>query len=327
VNHSIDSIAGRRVVVEVPATIANLGAGYDCLGLAVDLALHVSILARRDPARSVELDVRGEGAGELPADASNRLIQALGAGLLDAGFEDLNGLGWTVEMINTIPLARGLGSSAAATVAGALAARALLDLPDAGDAADAADAVLRVASKIEGHPDNVSPAVLGGFTATFATEADVRAFRFDAPDSLRVVLFVPELRLATSDMREVLPIEVPRVDAVANLSRVAAGVAGIASGDWTVLDFLTEDRLHEPYRAAVYPQLPALVAAARSAGAIGACLAGAGSSIAAFALDADAEQLDAIGDALVRGAADADLPGWIRILAPSNAGARVVSVT
>ena len=322
-SRSIDSITGRRVVVEVPATIANLGAGYDCLGLAVDLALHVSILARSDAARSVELDVRGEGAGELPADASNRLIQALGAGLLDAGFEDLDGLGWTVEMINAIPLARGLGSSAAATVAGVLAARALLDLPDA---ADAAHAVIRIASKIEGHPDNVSPAVLGGFTATFAAEADVQAFRFDAPASLRVVLFVPELRLATTAMREVLPTEVPRVDAVANLARVAAGVAGIASGDWSVLGFLTEDRLHEPYRAAVYPQLPALVAAARSAGAIGASLAGAGSSIAAFAIGADAEQLDAIGDAMVRVAADGDLPGWVRILAPSNAGARVVSV-
>jgi homoserine kinase len=324
VSASIDSIAGRRVVVEVPATIANLGAGYDCLGLAVDLALHVSILARRDGARSVELEVRGEGAGELPADGSNRLVQALGAGLLGAGFEDLDGLGWTVEMINTIPLARGLGSSAAATVAGVVAARALLELPDAGGVADA---VIRIASKIEGHPDNVSPAVLGGLTATFATEADVRAFRFDAPDSLRVVLFVPELRLATSEMREVLPNEVPRADAVANLARVAAGVAGIASGDWSVLDFLTEDRLHEPYRAAVYPQLPALVAAARSAGAIGACLAGAGSSIAAFSIGADAEQLDAIGDAMVQMAAEADLPGWVRILAPSNAGARVISVT
>jgi homoserine kinase len=321
VSRSVDSITGRQVIVEVPATIANLGAGYDCLGLAIDLALHVSILARRDDARSVELDVRGEGAGELPADGSNRLIQALGAGLLDAGFEDLDGLGWTIEMINTIPLARGLGSSAAATVAGVIAARALLDLPDAGDA------VIRIASKIEGHPDNVSPAVLGGFTATFATEADVRAFRFDAPDSLRVVLFVPELRLATSEMRHVLPTGVPRVDAVANLARVAAGVAGIASGDWGVLDFLTEDRLHEPYRAAVYPQLPALIAAARSAGAIGACLAGAGSSIAAFAIGAEADELDAIGDAMVRVAADADLPGWVRILTPSNAGARVASAT
>jgi len=267
VSRSIDSIAGRHVVVEVPATIANLGAGY-----------------------------------------------------VDDGFEDLDRLGWTVEMINTIPLARGLGSSAAATVAGVLAARALLDLPDS------ADAVLRIASKIEGHPDNVSPAVLGGFTATFATEADVRAFRFDAPDSLRVVLFVPELRLATTEMREVLPTDVPRVDAVANLARVATGVAGIASGDWSVLDFLTEDRLHEPYRAAVYPQLPALVAAARSAGALGACLAGAGSSIAAFAIGGDPERLDAIGDAMVRVASDADLPGSVRILAPSNAGARVISV-
>jgi homoserine kinase len=315
------SLVGRRVVVEVPATIANLGAGYDCLGLAVDLALHVSIEARIDPSRSVELGVRGEGAGELPADGSNRLIQALGAGLLDAGLEDLDGLGWTVEMINTIPLARGLGSSAAATVAGVLAARALLDLPQS------ADAVVRVAAKIEGHPDNVSPATLGGFTATFASETDARAFRFDAPDSLRVVLFVPVLRLATASMREVLPTDVPRADAVANLARVAAGVAGIASGDWTVLRFLTEDRLHEPYRAAAYPQLPALVAAARSAGAIGACLAGAGSSIAAFAIGADAEQLDAIGDAMVRVATAADLPGWVRILAPSNVGARVISVT
>jgi homoserine kinase len=321
VSRSIDSIAGRRVVVEVPATIANLGAGYDCLGLAVDLALHVSIEARTDAVRAVELEVRGEGAGELPADGSNRLIQALGAGLLDDGFEDLDRLGWTVEMINTIPLARGLGSSAAATVAGVLAARALLDLPDS------ADAVLRVATSIEGHPDNVSPAVLGGFTATFAAEADVRAFRFDAPGSLRVVLFVPELRLATMAMREILPTEVPRSDAVANLARVAAGVAGIATGDWSVLGFLTEDRLHEPYRAAIYPQLPALVAGARSAGALGACLAGAGSSIAAFAIDADAERLDAIGDAMVRVAADAELPGWVRILAPSNAGARVISVT
>jgi homoserine kinase len=314
------SIAGRRVVVEVPATIANLGAGYDCLGLAVDLALHVSIEARSDPGRSVELDVRGEGAGELAADGSNRLIQALGAGLLDEGFGDLDGLGWNVELINTIPLARGLGSSAAATVAGVLAARAFLDLPAA------AEAVLRVASKIEGHADNVGPALLGGFVATFANEADVRAFRFDAPRSLRVVLFVPERRLATAAMREVLPTEVPRADAVANLARVAAGVAGIATGDWSVLGFLTEDRLHEPYRAAVYPQLPALVAAARSAGALGACLAGAGSGIAAFAIGADQLALDRIGDAMASVAAGSDLPGWVRVLAPANAGARVTSV-
>ncbi len=315
------SLVGRRVVVEVPATIANLGAGYDCLGLAIDLTLHVSIEATRDTAHSVELDVRGEGAGEVPADASNRLIQALGAGLLDAGFEDLEGLGWKVEMINTIPLARGLGSSASATVAGVLAARAMLDLPASSEA------VLRVASKIEGHPDNVSPALLGGFTATFASEEALRAFRFDAPGALRIVLFVPELRLATAAMREVLPIEVPRADAVANLARVAAGVAGIASGDWSVLGFLTEDRLHEPYRAVAYPHLPALIAAARSAGAIGACLAGAGSSIAAFAVGADAAELDRIGDAMVRVADDADLPGWVRILAASNAGARVIAGT
>ena len=317
---SIGSITGRRVVVEVPASIANLGAGYDCLGLAVDLALHVSIEAKRDPARSVELDVRGDGGGELPADGSNRLIQALGAGLADAGFEDIDGLGWAVEMINTIPLARGLGSSAAATVAGVLAARALLDLPLS------TEAMLRVASTIEGHADNVAPALLGGFVAALADDAGVHAFRFDAPEALRVVVFIPERRLVTATMREVLPVEVPRVDAVANLARVAVGVAGIASGDWNVLRFLTEDRLHEPYRAAVYPELPQLIVAARDAGAIGACLAGAGSSVAAFTVGASVADLERIGDAMARVADDAGLPGWVRVLGASNGGARVTSV-
>jgi homoserine kinase len=314
------SLARRRVVVEVPATIANLGAGFDCLGLAVDLALHVSIEALADGQGRVILDVRGEGAGELPSDRSNRLIEALEAGLADGGFDGPEATSWRVEMINTIPLARGLGSSAAATVAGVLAGRALLDLPPT------IDAILRTASRIEGHPDNVAPALLGGLVAAFADSARVEAFRFDAPDDLRVVLFVPERRLATSAMRAVLPELVPRADAVANLARVAAAVAGIASGRWDVLSFLTQDRLHEPYRAAEYPELPLLIAAARSAGATGACLAGAGSSVAAFAIGTPSADLERIGDAMVQVALDAELPGSVEILGAANGGAKVIEV-
>lgn len=317
------SIVGRRIVVQVPATIANLGAGYDCLGLAVDLALHVSIEAR-SPGQGgqgigpVDLEVRGEGAGELPADRSNRLIVALEAGLADGGWDGGEPIAWRVEMINTIPLGRGLGSSAAATVAGIVAARVFLGLPVASEA------VLPIAAQLEGHPDNAAPALLGGLVATFVDGDRVEAFRFDAPEALRVVLFVPERRLATAAMRDVLPDLVPRADAVANLARVATGVAGIASGRWDVLRFLTEDRLHEPYRAAAYPELPSLVAAARAAGAVGACLAGAGSSVTAFAIDASSAALDAIGDAMVQVAAKTDLRGQVRVLPAINAGAQVI---
>lgn len=319
------ALGPRRVVVQVPATIANLGAGYDCLGLAVDLALHVSIEARRpddagERGAGVALDVRGEGAGELPADRANRLIVALEAGLAEGGWSGAQTIAWRVEMINTIPLGRGLGSSAAATVAGIMAARALLGLPVTPDA------VLPLASRLEGHPDNAAPALLGGLVAAFEDHDQVAAFRFDAPEALRVVLFVPERRLATAAMRDVLPELVPRVDAVANLARVAAGVAGIASGRWDVLRFLTDDRLHEPYRAAAYPELPNLVAAARGAGAVGACLAGAGSSVAAFTIGASETGLAEIGDAMVRVAAETDLRGWVQVLPAANAGARVIEV-
>jgi homoserine kinase len=313
-------LAGRRVVVEVPATIANLGAGFDCLGLAIDLALHVSIeAAAEDPA--MRLDLRGEDAGEVTADRANPFVAALDAGFMDGGRGDLAGLDWSIEMINTIPLARGLGSSAAAAVAGALAARALLGVPASNED------VMGIATRLEGHVDNVAPAVLGGFVAAFAGDDGIASYRFDTPESLHVVLFVPERRLATAAMRDVLPTTVPRADALANLARVAAGVAGIASGDWDVLRFLTADRLHEPYRAASYPEMPALIEAARSAGAVGACLAGAGSSVAAFALGATPAELEHIGDSMATAAAEAGLPGRIRVVGATNGGGRVTSVT
>jgi hypothetical protein len=186
------------------------------------------------------------------------------------------GASWLIEMVNRIPLSRGLGSSAAATVGGLLAANALL-----GDALSTAD-LLRLATAIEGHPDNAAAALLGGFVASAALGDTVEAIRFDVPRGIRAVIFIPDLRLSTAEMRKVLPSRVPRADAVANLGRVALGVAGMATGRRDSLRILTEDRLHEPYRASAYPQLPRLVDDARKAGAIGACLSGSGSSIVAF---------------------------------------------
>jgi homoserine kinase len=147
------------------------------------------------------------------------------------------------------------------------------------------------------------------------------AIRFNVPRDLKVVLFIPELRLSTADMREVLPKKVPLEDAVTNLGRLAIGVAGIASGSYEHLGALTQDRIHEPYRAAVYPQFPALIEAAREAGALGACLSGAGSTVIAFS-DALAT-LSRIEGAFSAVAADLDLPGRVAIAAPRNAGAHV----
>lgn len=313
---------GRRVVVEVPATAANLGAGYDCVGLALGILNRIDVEAVARPDAGIELDVVGEGSGELPADRSNRVVRALDAALALAIDGEPRLLGWRIRMANRIPLRRGLGSSAAATIAGVVAADALTGGPlSRGE-------MLAVATRIEGHPDNAAPALLGGFTVSGTVPgrpgepATIEAIRFDVPRDLRAVLFVPELQLATSAMRAALPDAVPRIDAVHNLAAVALGVAGIATGRYELLRALTVDLLHEPYRASAYPQLPGLVAAAREAGAIGACMSGAGSAIIAFA-DTTAG-IAGIERAFLRFAETEGFPGRVVVAAPENAGARIV---
>ena len=316
VMHWLAELDGRRIVVEVPASTANLGAGYDCLGLALDLQNRIEVEVRGWSRGAIELTVVGEGQGELPEDRENRFVAGLEAALVEARGPLPEGVGWRVEMQNAIPLSRGLGSSAAATVAGVVAGNAL-----AGEPLTSAD-LLRLATAVEGHPDNAAAALLGGFTVAADLGGSVEALRFDAPRDLRAVLFIPERRLSTTDMRKALPAKVPLADAVANLGRVAIGVAGIATGRTDLLRELTVDRLHEPYRASVFPELTRLVTAARDAGALGACLSGAGSTIAAFA-----DQVSTIAriEAAYRAAAgDLDLPGRVVVVTPRNVGARVV---
>jgi homoserine kinase len=308
---------GRRVAVEVPATTANLGAGYDCLAMALELTNRIGLEVRSWGRGAIELAVEGEGAGDLPADSRNRFVQGVEAAIKEARGSLPDGASWRIEMVNRIPLARGLGSSAAATVGGLLAANALL-----GDALSTAD-LLRLATAIEGHPDNSAAVLLGGFVVSAAIGDSVEAIRFDVPRGIRAVIFIPDLRLSTAEMRKVLPAKVPREDAVANLGRVALGVAGMATGRRDILRILTEDRLHEPYRAAVYPQLPRMVADARAAGALGACLSGAGSSIVAFTDKVSG--VARIESAYRAAAADTDLPGRVEVVAPRNAPAKVIA--
>jgi len=315
--HWLAELDGSSISVEVPASSANLGAGYDCLGVALAMVNRVDVEVRVWSRGLIELSVEGAGRDELREDRENRFVRGLESTLRHARGELPEGLGWRIAMDNEIPLSRGLGSSAAATVAGVLAGNRL-----AGEPLSIAE-LLRLATEIEGHPDNASAALLGGFVVSAARPDGVDAIRFDAPRDLHIVLFIPELRLGTEAMRAALPATVPLADAVSNLGAVAVGVAGIATGHYDLLRRLTVDRLHEPYRAAIYPQLPRLVQAAREAGALGACLSGAGSTILAFADSVEA--IDGIGSAFSEAASAVDLPGRVAVVEPRNTGARVIA--
>ena len=312
------ALAGRRLTVDVPASSANLGAGYDCLGLALDLTNTVTVEAV-DGDGSIELAVTGEGEGALEAGRSNRLVAGLEAALeVELGPRPAS-IGWRIEMDNRIPLSRGLGSSAAATVGGVVLGDALACAVGARPVPPLH--LLQLATTIESHPDNAAAVLLGGFVVSAQLADRVEAIRFDAPDGLQCVLYIPDRHLATEEMRRVLPAEVPLRHAVENLGRVAIGVAGIAAGRFDLLADLTVDRLHEPYRSVPYPELPRLTLAAREAGALGAFLSGAGSTICAFVAPGDdPSQVEAA----LRAEADAcGLAGRLSIVAPRNRGPEI----
>jgi homoserine kinase len=315
----LPSLDGSTIVVEVPASSANLGAGYDCLGVALALTNRIEVEIRVRGHGRIDLTVDGEGRDELAGDRDNRFVRGLEAALRMGLGELPDEIGWRIGMRNQIPLSRGLGSSAAATVGGVLAGNAL-----AGEPLSMAD-MLNLASAIEEHPDNAAAILLGGFVVAASSADGVEAIRFDVARELRAVLFIPDLRLSTREMRAALPASVPLADAVANLGAVALGVAGLATGHFEHLGRLTVDRLHEPYRAIAYPQLPVMVAAAREAGALGACLSGAGSTIIAFT-DSPAG-VEALEGALSASAAAASLAGRVRTVDLRNAGAQVVART
>jgi homoserine kinase len=317
VAHWLAELDGRRVSVEVPGSSANLGAGFDCLGVALAITNQIEVEVRGWSRGRIELTVEGEGRDELTDDRDNRFVRGLEAAMGAARGELPEGVGWRIDMRNAIPIARGLGSSAAATVAGVVAANALLGGPlDTGTQ-------LRIAAGIEGHPDNAAAALLGGFVASAQTADGVEALRIDVPRDLRAVLFIPERRLPTEAMRKALPATVPYDDAVANLGAVALGVAGLAAGRSDILGRLTVDRLHEQYRASVYPEFPRMITAAREAGALGACLSGAGSTIIAFA--DSMSRISRVEAAFGAIAADTDLEGRVLVVEPRNGGAKVLT--
>jgi homoserine kinase len=257
--------------VRTPATSANLGPGFDALGLA--LTLYDDLTARVTEG-GYRVGVTGEGAGELPTDQEHLVVRAMLATFDELG-ERPPGL--AVECVNRIPQARGLGSSSAAIVGGVQLARALVKdgfrlLDDAG--------ALRVAARLEGHPDNVAPCLLGGFTIAWTQGDGARAVRLETAEGVRPTLFVPAERGYTATARRALPAGVPHADAAFNAGRSALLVHALTS-DGALLFPATEDRLHQGYRSEAMPGTASLVAGLRSVG-VAAVVSGAGPSVLAL---------------------------------------------
>jgi len=304
----------KSFTVLVPCSTSNLGAGFDAIGIALSGPdLMVRVVPGGDSLRILRLS--GEGADRLPGDSTNRVIDAAHRAARDTGL-DPSSLRAELSIHSSIPLKRGLGSSAAAALAGALLADALLD------GRIGADRVLRTAVEMEGHSDNVVPALRGGAQVSVRdARGQIQSCPIEIRAPLRAALFIPDQELATSAARAVLPKQVPLADAVHNLGRAALLVAALADGRVDLLGEAMEDRLHQPARATLLPWLPSLLAAARSAGASGAALSGAGTSICALCTTDTARD---VARAMMNAAAQLGVIGRSEVVDVAVPGARVV---
>lgn len=259
--------------VDVPASSANLGSGFDAFAVALSLKLRAELWHGDET--GIVLNARGEGVPdpEAPGD-DNLLVRAFREGLHASAAP--GSAAWRLEVSSMIPAARGLGSSAAAIVAGAVLGAAV------GRRPVSADELLGIAARLEGHPDNVAAALYGGFTVAVRGGEAITLRRFRAPESWIPVAFIPQLRSRTSDMRDALPDRVEHAAAARQAGRSALLATAIATSDAGLLAAAMEDELHQPYRLPLLGPAARLMEVAYERGAAGACLSGAGPTVLAI---------------------------------------------
>ncbi len=288
------------VTVRVPATSANLGPGFDSIGLALVLTQDVTVALDHQPETN-------DGLVRLVLDAARSAYR-----LARVEVPELRASGTTA-----IPIGRGLGASAAARAAGIVGANALMG----GKLSEAQ--MLSLGAGLEGHADNMAPALFGGLRVVVRDGDAFRHIAVPRAPGLKIVLFVPDFEMPTGESRKLLPTELSKDDAVFNIGRAALLVAALATGEWDVLDLATQDRIHQPARTKIFPGMPEIFAAAKRAGALCAYLSGGGSTIAAFAIDGE----ERIARAMMQEAIARGYPGHTTITAASDVGAVVVSST
>jgi len=260
------------VKVTVPATTANLGPGFDTMGMALDMYNIVEM----DIHETIEITVYGEGEKEISRDQSNIVYQAAKK-VFEKANKQLNGL--KIHLTNEIPVARGLGSSAAAVVGGVVAANALLNYPLNEQQ------LAELVTEIEGHPDNVLPALLGGIVIAGWGQDRLLYKKISPCKDLKAIVAIPNFELATKRAREVLPATVLFKDAIFNINRASLLVSALMSNDYRLLSEVMEDRLHQPYRSQLIPGMNELISKTKDAGAIGVVLSGAGPTMLALTKD------------------------------------------
>ena len=260
------------IKIRVPATTANLGSGFDCLGLALKLYLNLEI---EETENSLVIEYQGEGAEKFSLKKKEETLIWKSINLvLKKIHKDIHKKGLKIKVLNKIPITRGLGSSASAIIGGIVGAARLygIDLTN--------QEMLGLALSLEGHMDNIVPALIGGLTLAYKTgQGEIKWARIKTPLDLRIVLAVPEFTLNTKEMRKVLPQKVTLSQAIFNLSRSALLVNAIQNSDWEVLAEAMEDRLHQPYRTPFIPGIEEMFSQIKKTGLAGVALSGSGPSI------------------------------------------------
>ena len=297
----------RGVTVRAPATTANMGPGFDSMGMALDIFNTISVVL----ANEMSISITSQGEGVLSRDADNMVHRGFAA--------VFQALGKRVPSIalrchNEIPLRRGLGSSAAAVAGGMVAANVMSD-----EALPLAE-LLRLADGIEGHPDNVVPALFGGCQIVIREGPRLVSSSLPIDPGLRAVLLIPDFEIPTDKAREVLPSTVPITDAVYNIGRAALLAVSLATGDARNLRLATQDTLHQPAREPLFPAMKGIFKAALESGACGVFLSGSGSTILALAVD----DVDRVAKAMLDEAKRQGLQGTTRIARPWPQGVSVM---
>ncbi len=290
----------RSALVRVPATSANLGPGFDSLGLALDWTARIRLTVDDAPLPRPDRPVEA-----MTVSAALALYRR-------AGVDPPAGIAASYD--GDIPVGRGLGLSAAARVAGLLAANALM----AGG--HSPETLLTFAAQLEGHADNATPAMLGGLRIVVADHDELEQLGIEPPDDLRLALLIPEFSMPTQESRKTLPDRITRNQAVHNISRAAMLVAAIRERRYDLLQLATEDVLHQPARSNLFPPMSPIFQAARDAGALGVYLSGGGPTIAAFATTG----LDDIAGTMRETAASHGYAAQTRVCALSARGAELL---
>ena len=300
-----------KILVKVPATTANLGPGFDALGLALDLWNEAEFVSTKD--KKITLSLVGEGVGQLPTDANNAIVDAA-LQVYDLVGKPCPGL--RIHCVNRVPLGSGLGSSSAAMLTGLLGANALLGEPFSRER------ILKLAIENEGHPDNVAPAMLGGLVASIIHDSHVVSLRLTLTSQrtpIHVTVVLPEFDFPTKQARAILPKQIDRKDAIYNISRAVIVTEAFRVGDLKMLGEAMTDKLHQPYRLPLIPGAQAAMDAMNQAGAAAVALSGAGPSLIAFS----ARNEKAIGESAKSAFEEAGLAARVFKLKISRKGAEV----